>query len=38
VGIIEVRDGKVQSLRACAGWRAVMALTAGVRDYVRLLK
>lgn len=29
VDIIEVRDGKIQSLRAYAGWRAVMALTGG---------
>lgn len=27
VDIIEVREGKVQSLRAYAGWRAVMTLT-----------
>jgi len=27
VDIIEVRDGKIQSLRAYAGWRAVMAAT-----------
>ncbi|HEX6533559.1 MAG TPA: nuclear transport factor 2 family protein [Gemmatimonadaceae bacterium] len=27
VDMIEVRDGKIQSLRAYAGWRAVMALT-----------
>ena len=27
VDIIEVRDGKIQSLRAYAGWRAVMTLT-----------
>jgi hypothetical protein len=33
VDIIEVRDGKIQSLRAYAGWRAVMALTdAAPRD------
>jgi ketosteroid isomerase-like protein len=32
VDIIEVRDGKIQSLRAYAGWRAVMALTGGARD------
>ena len=29
VDIIEVRDGKIQSLRAYAGWRAIMALTDG---------
>ena len=29
VDIIEVREGKIQSLRAYAGWRAMMALTAG---------
>ena len=28
VDIIEMRDGKIQSLRAYAGWRAVMALTS----------
>ena len=28
VDIIEVREGKIQSLRAYAGWRAVMAATA----------
>jgi ketosteroid isomerase-like protein len=27
VDIIEVRDGRIQSLRAYAGWRAVKALT-----------
>lgn len=27
VDIIEVRDGKIQSLRAYAGWRAITALT-----------
>jgi ketosteroid isomerase-like protein len=33
VDIIEVRDGKIQSLRAYAGWRAVIALTdAAPRD------
>jgi ketosteroid isomerase-like protein len=32
VDIIEVRDGKIQSLRAYAGWRAVMALMGGARD------
>ena len=29
VDIIEVKDGKFQSLRAYAGWRAIMALTGG---------
>ena len=29
VDIIEVRDGKIQSLRAYAGWRAMMTLTGG---------
>ena len=29
VDIIEVRDGKIQSLRAYAGWRAVMAQAGG---------
>ena len=28
VDIIEVREGKIQSLRAYAGWRAVASLTA----------
>ena len=31
VDIIEVRDGKIQSLRAYAGWRAVVALTGEAR-------
>jgi ketosteroid isomerase-like protein len=30
VDIIEVRDGKIQSLRAYAGWRAVVALTGSM--------
>ena len=29
VDIIEVKDGRIQSLRAYAGWRAIMALTGG---------
>jgi hypothetical protein len=29
VDIIEVRDGKIQSLRAYAGWRAIVALSGG---------
>jgi ketosteroid isomerase-like protein len=32
VDIIEVKDGKVQSLRAYAGWRAMAMLTGGARD------
>jgi ketosteroid isomerase-like protein len=32
VDIIEVRNGKVQSLRAYAGWRAITALTGDARD------
>jgi hypothetical protein len=32
VDIIEVRDGKIQSLRAYAGWRAVTALTGDTRE------
>ncbi|HKA87069.1 MAG TPA: nuclear transport factor 2 family protein [Haliangiales bacterium] len=32
VDIIEVRDGKIQSLRAYAGWRAVLALTGEPRN------
>ena len=32
VDIIEVRDGKIQSLRAYLGWRAVMAFSGGARD------
>lgn len=28
VDIIEVRDGQIQSLRAYAGWRAIMALAS----------
>jgi len=32
VDIIEVRDGKIQSLRAYAGWRALMARTGEARD------
>lgn len=32
VDIIEVRDGKIQSLRAYAGWRAITALTGEARD------
>lgn len=32
VDIFEIRDGKVQSLRAYAGWRPIMALTGGTRD------
>jgi ketosteroid isomerase-like protein len=32
VDIIEVRDGKVQSLRAYAGWRAITALVGAPRD------
>lgn len=31
VDIIEVRDGKIQSLRAYAGWRAINALTASAK-------
>lgn len=31
VDIIEVRDGKIQSLRAYAGWRAITALTGEAR-------
>src|SRR5438445_7685990 len=29
VDIIEVKDGRIQSLRAYAGWRAIIALTGG---------
>jgi ketosteroid isomerase-like protein len=32
VDIIEVREGKIQSLRAYAGWRALVALTGEARD------
>ena len=32
VDIIEVSDGKIQSLRAYAGWRAITALTGEARD------
>jgi hypothetical protein len=32
VDIFEIGDGKVQSLRAYAGWRPIMALTGGTRD------
>jgi hypothetical protein len=32
VDIFEIRDGKVQSLRAYVGWRPTMALTGGTRD------
>jgi ketosteroid isomerase-like protein len=32
VDIIEVRDGKIQSLRAYVGWRALAGQTAGARD------
>jgi len=32
VDIIEVRDGTIQSLRAYAGWRAIMALTGGAES------
>jgi ketosteroid isomerase-like protein len=31
VDIVEVRDGKIQSLRAYAGWRAINALTASAK-------
>jgi ketosteroid isomerase-like protein len=31
VDIIEVRDGKIQSLRAYAGWRALTGLTGDTR-------
>jgi len=31
VDIIEVKDGKIESLRAYAGWRAVTALTSEAR-------
>src|SRR5258707_14836712 len=29
VDIIEVKDGRIQSLRAYAGWRAILALSGG---------
>jgi ketosteroid isomerase-like protein len=32
VDVLEVRDGKIQTLRAYAGWRAVMALTGEAKD------
>ncbi len=32
VDIIEVRDGKIQSLRAYAGWRALTGLTGDARS------
>jgi hypothetical protein len=32
VDIIEVKSGKLQSLRAYAGWRAVMALSGEVEE------
>ena len=35
VDIIEVRDGKIQSLRAYAGWRAMTALTGGAETDAR---
>ena len=36
VDVIEVRDGRIQSLRAYAGWRAIVALTGGAEtDAVR---
>ncbi len=32
VDVIDVKDGKIQSLRAYAGWRAVMALTGEAKE------
>jgi ketosteroid isomerase-like protein len=32
VDILEIRDGKIQSLRAYGGWRPIIALRGGVRD------
>ncbi|NUP10288.1 MAG: nuclear transport factor 2 family protein [Polyangiaceae bacterium] len=32
VDVIELKDGKIQSLRAYAGWRAITALTGEARD------
>jgi ketosteroid isomerase-like protein len=32
VDIIELKGGKIQSLRAYAGWRAIMALTGEARE------
>src|SRR5207247_835479 len=37
VDIIEVKDGRIQSLRAYAGWRAIMALTGGAGPMRRRL-
>ena len=31
VDVIDVKDGKIHSLRAYAGWRAVVALTSEAR-------
>jgi ketosteroid isomerase-like protein len=32
VDILEVRDGKIQSLRAYAGWRAIAAASGSAKD------